>query len=154
MRKPSYKIMYLSGGRKDESIRRMGTVKEMHKDGNQIWVSIISNWTKTDIYQLQQAEKMRRAPTAMILGRSGECNCGSYGHPNEVLEMKYHFPNDPNVKMLIDVGDYLRASNHKYCTYGHGAANSKMKPEENEENTNAHLCSTCVNVYNHFHAQI
>ena len=142
IKKPPRTIMYLSGGRKDESIRRMGTVKEIHKAGNQIWVSLIANWTKTDIYNFRKSEKLKRSPTSILLDRSGECNCGAYGFPQELLEMKYHFPNDPNVKMLFRVQEELKSKNHKYSCYGHAAENRKLKSDKNIE---APMCSTCIN---------
>jgi len=130
IKKPNRKIMFISGGRKDESIRRMGTVKEIHKEGNQVWVSLIANWNKSDIYQLQKKYNLKRSPTSILLGRSGECNCGSYGFPEEVDEMKYFFPDDKNVNMIIRLQNELKQSGHKYCTYGHSGNNRKFNSEK------------------------
>jgi 3'-phosphoadenosine 5'-phosphosulfate sulfotransferase (PAPS reductase)/FAD synthetase len=148
IKKPARKIMYLAGGRKDESVRRMGTVKDIQKEGNVIWVNIISNWTKSDIYHLQKAENLKRSPTAILLGRSGECNCGAYGHPNEILEMKYHFPHDPNVAMIIRLQNELKAKGHKFCNYGHGGMNNALTYDSEVSQP---MCSTCINNANFNH---
>lgn len=142
IKKPKRIIMYLSGGRKDESVRRMGTVKEIHKEGNQIWVSLISNWTKQNIYELQKKYNLKRSPTSILLGRSGECNCGSFGHPNEVQEMKYHFPDDENVNMIIRCQEILKQKGHRHWQYGHSNDNKKLKYDKK---VNQHLCSSCIN---------
>ncbi|MGH2666102.1 hypothetical protein [Flavobacterium sp.] len=144
VKKPERRIMYISGGRKDESIRRMGTVKEFHKEGNQYWCSIIANWSKQDIYELQKSENLQRSPTSKILGRSGECNCGSYGFIEEVQEMEHFFPNDPNVKMIIRLQKELQSKGHKYCNYGHGRQNKQIVSDPKEKIVQ-HLCSTCIN---------
>jgi 3'-phosphoadenosine 5'-phosphosulfate sulfotransferase (PAPS reductase)/FAD synthetase len=140
--KPERTIMFFTGARREESTRRMGTVEDIKKEGNQIWVNIIADWTGNDIYHFRQAEKYMRSPVSAALGRSGECNCGSFGYPEELQEMIALFPNDENVRMIVRLEKECKAKGLKFCRYGHGQKNELMS-EENPVNQN--LCSTCIN---------
>jgi len=144
VKKPQRKIMYLTGARRDESVRRMGNVVDIQKEGNQIWVNLISDWTKQNCYDFRISENYKQSPTAAILGRSGECNCGAYGSPQELIEMKYFFPTDPNIKMIERVQKELRGKKHKYCNYGHGGVNKELTTSQ-ENKIISKLCSTCEN---------
>lgn len=142
IRKGKRRIMYFTGARKDESIRRMGTVKEVNKEGNQIWVNLIHNFTKSDIYHIQQQNKVVRNPASILIDRSGECNDGSFGTNTELQLMTALFPKDQNVKMLNRVQAKLTAGKHRFCQYGHGLNNRKIG-STNPKNTI--LCSSCIN---------
>lgn len=82
-----YRLALLTGARRDESIRRMGTVKDYDLRGNNVWVNPIADWGKSDIHHYFQDRQIERSIVAKIIGRSGECNCGVYGHPNELKEI-------------------------------------------------------------------
>lgn len=132
-------IMYFTGARRDESIRRMSTVQEIRKEGNVVWVNLIHNFTKSDIYHIQQQNKIVRNPASIALSRSGECNDGAFGDEAEFQLMKLFYPNDPIVKLIDRLQEKLKGK--KFCKYGHGGNNQVMGSEE----TNAILCSTCIN---------
>lgn len=89
IKKGKRRIIYFTGARKDESIRRMGTVQEVRREGNQVWVNLIHNYTKSDIYHIQQQNKIVRNPASITLGRSCECNDGAFGDNAELQLMTY-----------------------------------------------------------------
>jgi hypothetical protein len=134
-------IMYFTGARKDESVRRMGTVQDVHKEGNQVWVNLIGDFTKSDVYHVQQQNKIVRNPASIKLDRSCECNDGAYGDQVELELMKTFYPRDKSVRMLYRVQEKLTNRSHKYCKYGHRGNNEQIGSEE----TTAPLCSTCIN---------
>lgn len=144
IKKPPRKIMYLTGARKDESVRRMGHVEEFKKEGNQIWVNLIAHHSKQDCYDFQQTMKYERGPGSKKCGRSQECCCGSYGSEEELLELEFFFPHDPTTLMLRRLQNKLTAEKHKYAHYGHGGNNRKLTTEE-VSNVKQRLCSTCIN---------
>lgn len=135
-------IMYFTGARRDESIRRMGTVQDVHKEGNVVWVNLIADFTKSDIYHLQQQNKIVRNPASILIDRSGECNDGAYGDNAELQLMTALYPKDKNVRMLNRVQDKLTRAGHKYCRYGHGRNNQRVG---SDNPTDQNLCSTCIN---------
>lgn len=135
-------IMYFTGARKDESIRRMGTVEQVGKYGNQVWVNLIHNFTKSDIYHIQKQNNLVRNPASVLLSRSGECNDGAFGDEAELRLMNLFFPKDKSVRMLNRVQDQLIKRNHKFCKYGHGLSNRAVGSEKPK---NQILCSTCIN---------
>jgi hypothetical protein len=87
-----YRLALLTGARRDESIRRMGTVQNIQMRKNDVWVNPIADWCKSDIHHYFNENNIERSIVAKTIGRSGECNCGVYGHPNELLEIKQCSP--------------------------------------------------------------
>lgn len=135
-------IMYFTGARRDESVRRMGTVQDVSKEGNVIWVNLIADFTKSDVHHIQQQNKIVRNPASITLGRSCECNCGAFADNVELQLMTSLYPKDKSVRMLNRVQDKLTRAGHKYCTYGHRGNNQQIG---SENPTNQNLCSTCIN---------
>jgi 3'-phosphoadenosine 5'-phosphosulfate sulfotransferase (PAPS reductase)/FAD synthetase len=87
-----YRLALLTGARRDESTRRMGTVQNIQMRKNDVWINPIADWSKTDIHHYFNEKGIERSIVAKTIGRSGECNCGVYGHPNELLEIKQCSP--------------------------------------------------------------
>lgn len=88
----SDKIMLISGVRKAESARRMGTVKEVTVDGAQVWVSPMLNFTDTDQAELMKYWELPRNPVKDKLCMSGECLCGAFAQKGELSEIRIWYP--------------------------------------------------------------
>lgn len=132
-------IMYFTGARSDESVRRMGNVVPVSKEGNQVWVNLIHNFTKSDVHQIQAQNKVVRNPASSLIGLSCECLDGAFGDNNELRLITSIFHKDKTVKMLNNLE--CRLKGHKYGAYGHGGLNKNLPIET----TSAALCSTCIN---------
>lgn len=88
-----FPIALLTGARIDESTRRMATAgKAIEKRGSDIWVNPIHHWTKTDIHHYFGSKQVERSIVAQTIGRSGECNCGVFGSPQELDEIRIVSP--------------------------------------------------------------
>lgn len=86
-------ILLLNGARHQESQRRKRTKKHpIRKDGSNIWVNVIHNWTalERNIF----LESYETNPVYDIIHKSGECLCGTMQHPFEETrkEITYWFP--------------------------------------------------------------
>lgn len=105
------KIMLISGVRKAESTRRMGTVKEVHVDGAQVWVSPMLNFTDDDQRLLMREWNLPRNPVKDNLCMSGECLCGAFAQKGELAEIKIFYP---EVAARIEsIQEKVKAAGHK-----------------------------------------
>ena len=86
-------ILLVNGGRRQESQNRMVTMKEpIKKDGSNIWVNVINEWTKFDCMDFIHDEKLEVNPVSALLHRSGECMCGTMQSHEERKEAAFWFP--------------------------------------------------------------
>lgn len=88
---PRDRILLVSGVRRDESVRRMGTTVEVQRDGARVFVAPILDWAATDRLPFMERHGIKPSPVVANLHRSGECNCGAFATPGELdfLEMFY-----------------------------------------------------------------
>lgn len=82
------RVMYISGCRSDESLRRMANTKEVQVDGQRIWCAPIHDWTKSDCHALMEAYSVPRNPVVDLIHKSGECLCGAFAQKGELEELK------------------------------------------------------------------
>jgi 3'-phosphoadenosine 5'-phosphosulfate sulfotransferase (PAPS reductase)/FAD synthetase len=86
------RIMLLTGVRRAESVRRMGTTQPVRRDGSQVWVAPLIDWTHADMRAYREHHDMEESPVAALLHRSGECNCGAFAAPGEREELASLWP--------------------------------------------------------------
>lgn len=85
-------ILFISGVRQHESVRRMGYDEPVTKDGSKIWVNIIHDWSKADCNRYLENAKILRSPVVDKIHKSGECLCGAYASPGEAEELEFWYP--------------------------------------------------------------
>jgi 3'-phosphoadenosine 5'-phosphosulfate sulfotransferase (PAPS reductase)/FAD synthetase len=90
--KRSDRIMLLTGVRRSESVRRMGTTEPVRRDGAQVWVAPLIDWTDQDMRDYRVANRIEQSDVAALLHRSGECSCGAFAKPGEREELRSLFP--------------------------------------------------------------
>lgn len=71
-------ILLLTGVRREESLRRMGTVEPWTKQGSRVWVAPILGWTGRDVRGYLAHRGVEENPVSAVLGFSGECLCGAF----------------------------------------------------------------------------
>lgn len=86
------RILLITGVRASESVRRMGTVKEVQRTGAQVWVAPIIGWDKQRVIDACAAGGITQSDVTALTHRSGECNCGAYAAKGEREEIKSMFP--------------------------------------------------------------
>lgn len=91
-RKRFDRIMLVTGVRKSESRRRMGTVEEIQRLDAQVWVAPVTHWDETDMRVYREHHNLPVNPISKLLGMSGECLCGAYAKPGELARLEQHFP--------------------------------------------------------------
>lgn len=97
------RVVFASGCRSDESVRRMGNSERIHKEGNVVWTNHIMDWTKTDTMLFRESYRVERNPVARLICKSGECLCGGFGNEGELEELLLHDLTRPVGQYLLDL---------------------------------------------------
>lgn len=79
----SDRIALLTGVRRAESQRRMGTTAEIHRQGAKVWVAPLLHWTDKQMRDYREKFNLPQSDVAALIHRSGECNCGAFAAPGE-----------------------------------------------------------------------
>lgn len=84
-------ILLINGGRRSESTnRKMSMITPIKRDGPNIWVNIINDWSALERNEF--IADYEHNPIYDILHRSGECLCGTMQSQETRKEISYWFP--------------------------------------------------------------
>lgn len=86
------RIIFVTGVRKSESVRRMGHVEEIQRRGATVWTAVIADWTDTMKNWYMDRHNLPRNPVVENLCMSGECLCGAFAKPDELETIRYFYP--------------------------------------------------------------
>ena len=93
----------ITGCRKEESTRRMGTVEPLKigevrpktgkvTDKKRAWTAPCHDWSDREQRDYMDEHDLPRNPLKEKLGMSGECFCGAFAMPNEIELVRRHAP--------------------------------------------------------------
>lgn len=83
------RVLYVSGCRNQESVRRMGNTEESHVDGRRVWSAPILDWDKCDTGDCLEYAGQPRSPVVDQIHKSGECLCGAFAKRDELAELSF-----------------------------------------------------------------
>lgn len=86
------RVVVVTGVRRAESRRRMGTLTEINRDGARVWCAPIINWTAKHKAEYIAKHGLKTNPVVALLCMSGECLCGAFAKPGEREEIELWFP--------------------------------------------------------------
>jgi 3'-phosphoadenosine 5'-phosphosulfate sulfotransferase (PAPS reductase)/FAD synthetase len=86
------RVMLLTGVRRAESVRRMGTTAPIRREGAQVWVAPLVDWSNERMRAYRAEHVLPESDVAALLHRSGECNCGAFAAPGEREDMEQLYP--------------------------------------------------------------
>ena len=92
--KPSDRVMCITGVRREESTRRMGTTQTINHEGARLWVAPLVDWTGSTKNDYMKEHDIPRNEVVDLLHMSGECLCGAFARPNELEEIGVWFPEE------------------------------------------------------------
>lgn len=107
MTKGRGRVALVTGCRKQESVRRMGTVEAVKlgevetnkKTGkskvvnkNRLWVAPCHDWSAEEQAAYMDEHDLPKNPVKIALGMSGECFCGAFAAPGELARIRHHCP--------------------------------------------------------------
>ena len=112
------RVMFVTGVRSQESVRRMKHVERIQRDGAVVWAAPIHDWSAVDCSRFIEAEGLPRNPVKDKLEMSGECLCGSFAHEGEMKELEGWFPDV--AQRLHALEQRVEAKGLRACVWGHG----------------------------------
>ena len=133
--KPKDRVMLITGVRKEESARRMGTVQTINRDGARVWTAPLVDWTGIDKNRHMEARGLERNPVVDLLHMSGECLCGAFAKPGELEWISSFYP-EVGVRIRA-LEDEVRASGQPACKWG-------QRPPEPEDENQVSFLPMCV----------
>jgi 3'-phosphoadenosine 5'-phosphosulfate sulfotransferase (PAPS reductase)/FAD synthetase len=86
------KIMLVTGVRASESTRRMGHVEPIKQRRAMVWVAPIVGWSTETKNEYIDAKGLPRNAVVDKLCMSGECLCGAFAKPGELVEIEAAYP--------------------------------------------------------------
>ncbi len=91
------KICFLSGVRRKESRRRMGTVRRVYRDpsdstGRMLWAAPLIDWSTPRVLEYLRERGIKISPAYGKIGISGDCLCGAYARSGEAELIAKHYP--------------------------------------------------------------
>lgn len=146
-RQRNFPILFINGMRRDESQNRKKRMTSPFKitprRPNDMWLSLILDWSKPDLKEYLYGNSIERCPVAVNLCRSGECMCGTMQSKGDRAEASYYYPEwgrqlDELEKKIRDI-------------HGFGWG-EKMpgKPHPNQTNLFQPMCVGCVKTMQEF----
>ena len=148
-RKRNRPIVIISGARKYESVRRMGTSQDVTINGNNIWVNICNEWTNEEVHAFAEDNDLTklRSPISKAIGMSGECFCGCFAGKGELNEIKFASPSTWDKLDRID--KWLKSNTSMNWGYEQSPPKSWTLEKHGQINmfteSNMIMCSTCMN---------
>lgn len=90
------RVGLVTGVRRYESgVRKMGRIKPVQRDGAQVWLAPLIDWTNARMRDYRTRYKVEQSDAAAFLCRSGECNCGAFADREKELAELHQF--DPEL---------------------------------------------------------
>jgi len=127
------RIMLLTGVRRAESVRRMGTTKAINREGAAVWVAPLIDWTNEEMRYYREVWSLPQSDVAALMHRSGECNCGCFAAPGERQDIATFYPEFD--RWLTDLERRAEAMGLEHCRWG-------VKPD-GEAAPAGPMCSDC-----------
>jgi|HubBroStandDraft_4_1064222.scaffolds.fasta_scaffold165064_3 3'-phosphoadenosine 5'-phosphosulfate sulfotransferase (PAPS reductase)/FAD synthetase len=140
-RKRNFPIMFINGMRRDESENRrkrlISPYKITPRRKNDMWCSLILNWSKSDCKEYLCGNSIERNPVSINLCRSGECMCGTMQSKGDRVEAAYFYPTWG--KWLTDLETKIKAKHG----FGWGESIGK-RPDPNQLDLFQPMCVGCT----------
>lgn len=86
------RIGLVTGVRLSESVRRMGHVEPIKRDGAAVWIAPILHWDDDDKLEYMVREELTRNAVVDTICMSGECLCGAFAKKEELVELQHSYP--------------------------------------------------------------
>lgn len=113
-------FMLLTGARKAESKRRMGTSEPISRRGGQVWVNPLHWWTNSEMQTYRTNHALPVNPVSTHLHMSGECLCGAMADQGDAREeraaIRFFYPEFD--AYLTDLEERARSAGCKYAEWG------------------------------------
>lgn len=129
------RIMLLTGVRAEESKRRMGTSKEINRDGCTVWVAPLIDWSNADMWRYREQFGVPMSEPSKTIHLSGECLCGAFADEDEMRMLEIFYPEVAARLHAIEAS--VKAAGQTRCEWG------KKYGEETPTRAPGPMCVGC-----------
>lgn len=141
-----------TGVRRRESRNRMGRVTPVQEADRWTWVAPLAEWTKNQVCEHIAENDLPENPLWADLGRSGDCFCGFYGSPAELLDLRAAGEDEhadwlENLEGLVEdeLADDVDQAHRLLWAWGGMTESERRAVRAELDPSQAMLCSTCGN---------
>jgi 3'-phosphoadenosine 5'-phosphosulfate sulfotransferase (PAPS reductase)/FAD synthetase len=110
------RVMFITGVRSEESVRRTAHVERIQETPGVIWAAAIWDWTKADCNAFIAERELPRNQISDVLHISGECLCGAMARPDERDELRRWLP--LKYAEIVALEDEAEALGLRACRWG------------------------------------
>ena len=128
------RVRLITGIRRNESVRRMGTTANGRRK-RFLFEAPIIDYTPRDVDDALADAGLARSDISALVGRSGECQCGAFAQKHEREFLCDLFP--PFGSMLRR-WEKIALNNGRWCIWG-----KRPPPKVPEDQTQLFLCAAC-----------
>lgn len=114
--KRGQRFMLLTGARAGESQRRMGNAEAIRREGGQVWVNPLVNWSNDLMRLYRGVYGLPENEVTKHLHMSGECLCGAFAKPGEIDMIGLFYP--AFVERVRSLEAKAREAGLKRCVWG------------------------------------
>jgi 3'-phosphoadenosine 5'-phosphosulfate sulfotransferase (PAPS reductase)/FAD synthetase len=134
----SDRIGLITGVHESESARRMGFVLPVIRVKARVWIAPCFNWNALDFAAYRKEHGLEISPIAKLIGMSGECFCGAFAKPGELVKIRTYFP--ALYRTIADLQEEAEAAG-VHCKWG--VRPPKRKTKDQFEFPFLPLCVNC-----------
>jgi 3'-phosphoadenosine 5'-phosphosulfate sulfotransferase (PAPS reductase)/FAD synthetase len=136
--------LYLwTGVRQRESRQRMAHVDQVQERDRWTWVAPIYDWTTQEVRQYHERLALPTNHLWRTLGRSGDCFCGAFGSPEELLDAEAAGC-DRLVASLRDLERDIDRDDERGRWAWDGMTPVEKRAERVDDDAQMQLCSSCA----------
>lgn len=133
--KRGQRFMLLTGVRNAESWRRMGRGEDHRRNGGQVWVNPLNNWSNDLMREYRETRNLPVNEVTKHLHMSGECLCGAFAKPGELDEIAFFYPEF--AAWIRGIEEQAKMLGIKRCKWGE-------KPPKKGASAPGPMCHQCV----------
>lgn len=127
----------------DKRLASAASVEDDNRRAERYWHNPIHDWSKRDCRQYIDRFHLPRNYLWRVLGRSGDCYCGCYGSPEELLDLRAAGCVRA-AERLEELQDEIESGNERGVWAWSGMSNTEQRAERAEQDRDQmRLCSTC-----------
>lgn len=128
------RVRLITGIRRNESVRRMGTTAKGKRPAF-LFESPIIDFTPRDVDDALASAGLARSAVSVLAGRSGECNCGAFAQKHEREFLCGLFP---EFETKLRRWEKIALDNGRWCIWG-----KRPPPKVPEDQTQLFMCEAC-----------
>lgn len=128
-------VMLITGVRRGESKRRMGTTRPIKERKGQLWVAPLIDWSNEQLITYREEQRIPRNEVADVMHMSMECACGAFGNRSELDLLRTFYPKTAD--QIENAERIAREAGQKYCKWGQRRSAKEIARDDMD------MCTNC-----------